>query len=123
MPLSKPKSRPNKDVKPKRLDDTHGRQADVKYPLDLISLNGPSKTTTTARFKITKSKKETVRPRKPENVTSYQKKNTMPPEPLSSASMSRPPSPGCGALPDCWSCSAELCEYPPCSCEECGMPN
>ncbi|KAM5490200.1 hypothetical protein McaMca56_008160 [Microsporum canis] len=59
MPLSKPKSRPNKDVKPKRLDDTHGRQADVKYPLDLISLNGPSKTTTTARFKITKSKKET----------------------------------------------------------------
>ncbi|EFR05096.1 hypothetical protein MGYG_08105 [Nannizzia gypsea CBS 118893] len=119
-----------------------GRQTgpSVKPALESIPLNRLSKVTATAKFKIFKPKRETVKPRHLEKIplpfisrsTTYhssqknyqqqQQLEKMEEEELKAA-ISRSPSPGCGALPDCWSCGTELGDCPPCSCEECGMPN
>ncbi|KAK2841570.1 hypothetical protein FQN49_006127 [Arthroderma sp. PD_2] len=100
------------NVKPKDPNATPGvesRLENTKVDLDVLS-----KTTASAKCKISKVKKE-VKPKKLEKA-SYQKRPL--PKP-----MSRSCSPELGAMPDCWSCAGELSDYPPCSCEECGMPN
>ncbi|EFE43392.1 hypothetical protein TRV_01842 [Trichophyton verrucosum HKI 0517] len=113
-----------------------GRHADVsvKSALEPVSLNHPSKVTATAKFKIFKAKRESVKPRQLEKISrpaasttptyqGSQKKQQQDQQQELEVAIPRSPSPGCGVLPDCWSCGTELGDCPPCSCEECGMPN
>ncbi|GBF66028.1 hypothetical protein TMEN_8746 [Trichophyton mentagrophytes] len=114
-----------------------GRHTDasVKSALEPGSLNRPLKATATAKFKIFKAKRESVKPRQLEKISSRpaasttttyqgsQKKQQQEQQQGLEAAIPRSPSPSCGGLPDCWSCGTELGDCPPCSCEECGMPN
>ncbi|KMQ41641.1 hypothetical protein A7C99_6598 [Trichophyton rubrum] len=142
MPPAHQTATPTKAAQPKTTKENlntlckQGRHTDVgvKSALEPVSLNRLSKVTATAKFKVLKAKREPVKPTQLEKIsrpaasttTTYQgsqKKHQQEQQQQLEAAIPRSPSPGCGALPDCWSCGTELGDCPPCSCEECGMPN
>ncbi|EFE36227.1 uncharacterized protein ARB_05165 [Trichophyton benhamiae CBS 112371] len=142
MPPAHQTATTTKAAQPKKSMDNlntlckQGRHTNVsiKSALEPVSLNRSSKVTATAKFKVFKAKRESVNPRQLEKIsrpaasttTTYQgsqKKQQQAQQQELEAAIPRSPSPGCGALPDCWSCGTELGDCPPCSCEECGMPN